>query len=105
MQICQLFVAFRTDALVCSLTENLPEPVKRFSELSWDSSQNLAIDTVLGSSLVRWEKKEPLLCYPRALFVLPTGQSRLMIDAEAEHFGLCLPSLPTVDRRPIGFPA
>lgn len=53
MQICQLLVAFRTFDLVCSLKKICLNLLKG----SWDSSQNLTTDTVLGSSIVRWEKE------------------------------------------------
>lgn len=86
MQICQLLVAFRTFDLVCSLKKICLNLLKG----SWDSSQNLTTDTVLGSSIVRWEKERKNSCFSVAsqLF-LPCPPDRIDKDW-GWAFGLCL---------------
>lgn len=79
----QLFVVFKIDGLSLFTTGNLPEPVERFSELCWDSSQNLATAMVLGSSLAMWEKERNSLslCFPTSCFTLPVTWTGLVLGS------------------------
>lgn len=105
MQICQLFVAFRTDALVCPLKKLCLNLLKgsqnSFLGLQPESGRRHST----GPSVVRWEeeRKSPFLCGCSALFAPPAGQSGLMTGPGARHLGFAPQTRPPgVGRRPTG---
>lgn len=109
MQICQLFVAFRTDALVCSRKKICLNLLKgsqnSFSGLQPESSDRHGVR--FQHVEVGDRKKELGFPFPLSSLSLSPGQSGWMTGAG--DLGLALgfaPPLPAgMDRRPTGFPA
>lgn len=89
MQIGQPFVAFRTDALVCSLKKICLNLLKGSQNSFLGLQPESGYRRSTGFQLRDRRRKEIISALlPRALFALPTGQSGLMAGAGAGIWAL-----------------